>query len=111
NHHRNLFELHLKTVQEFLRCLVRIEIHVGVGMSVAAEKLAQHQRVGRVARAHQNKVPLAAIDQFYAPQDEGAHENLAELRISCDERTQALPAELQKFARFGDAAAHEGTPP
>ena len=67
----------MKTVEQILVALVGIEIYVGVGMPIAGKKFAQTQRLGRVLRAQQNHVTLAAINQLNAAQNERSHEDFA----------------------------------
>jgi hypothetical protein len=108
--HRNFVQFHVKPVEKCLRRLVRVEIHVGVRMLIPAEEFAQAQRIGRVARTQQDHVPLAATDQFQPAQDEGPHENLAQLGIPCDERPQTIRTQFQKLTGLGDPAAHQAAP-
>jgi hypothetical protein len=48
-------------------------------MSIAAEKLAQAQRVRRMARAHQGHVAQVGGDESEAAEDERPHEDFAQL--------------------------------
>ena len=104
---RNFFHGDVKTVEQFLSAGIGIEIDVGVRMSVAGEKLAQTQRLGRVPGAHQNNVSPALVDQRNPPQNEGTHEDFAEFRISGDESSQIIAAHFQKFAGLTYAAPYE----
>ncbi len=110
SHCRNFFQLDFETVEEFLVRSVRVEVHVGVRMPIAGEKIAESQRLGGVAGTHQDEVALAAPDQLEAAENEGPHEDFAEFGVSSDERPQAIPGEFEKFTRLGDAAAHQATP-
>ena len=89
----------MKAIQQLLRGLIRIQIDVGVGLSVASQELAQLQRLRRVPRAHQDQIPISRVDQRQPPQDERAHQDLAQLRVLGDHRPQFLRTDLQKFAR------------
>lgn len=89
---RNLIDGNLKVIKKILIAGIDVEIDVGVGMSVASEKLAQTQRGGRVARAQQDHISLAAVNQFDTAQDESAHEDLAQFRISGNQGPQILAA-------------------
>src|ERR1700675_3393148 len=62
-------------------------------------------------RTQQDNVALAAADELQPAEDEGAHENLAQLGVLRDERPQSLSAQLEKLTRLSDAAAHQGAPP
>ena len=48
DHDGYFLQLHLKAVEEFLRSFVRIQIHVGKGMAIPGEELANLQRARRV---------------------------------------------------------------
>ena len=91
--------------------LVRVEIYVRIRMFIPGQKLAQAQRVSRVARRHQDDVALTRSDEFQPAQDEPPHENLTQLSVLCDERPQALCTQFQKLTGLRDAATHEAAPP
>ena len=107
---RNLFHRDVKTIEQFLSAGIGIEIDISVRMSVAGKKLAQTQGLGGVARAHQNNVSLPPIDQRNPPQNEGTHENFAELLISGDQSSQIIAAHFQKFASLSHAAPRQARP-
>src|SRR6266481_7543534 len=98
-------------IEKFLRSLVRVEIDVRVRMFIPGQKLAQAQRVGRVARTHQDDVALAGSNEFQPAQDEGPHKNLAQLGVLGNQRPQAICTQFQKLTWLGDAAAHKSAPP
>jgi hypothetical protein len=60
-----------------------------------------------VPRSQQNHVSLAAVDQRHSAQNEGAHENLTQLCVSCYQGPQLGAAHLQKFAGSRDPASHK----
>jgi hypothetical protein len=62
-----------------------------------------------MARAHQNQVAQSAADQLQAPQNEGAHQDLAELRILCHQGAQTFRAQLQELSGLRHPAAHQAT--
>ena len=100
--------LHVETVEQFLRRPVGIEIDVGVRKAIAAEKLAQIEGLGGVARAHQDDRSPAAANQLQPAQNEGAQQDLAQLGVLRDQDAQRVAADLEKLAGFGHAAPHQG---
>ena len=48
--------------------------------------------------------------QRHAPQDEGAHEDLAQLRVALHERAQVVPIDGDDRAVGGGARAHQAAP-
>ena len=52
-------------------------------------------------------LPEILADQREPPQDEGAHEDLAQFGVLGDQRTQAVRTDFEKFTGLGDAAAHQ----
>ena len=61
-----------------LMSLVCVEVYVGERMLIASQKLAQPQRIRRVARAHQNDAALPSTDQFQPAQNENPARLLAQ---------------------------------
>ncbi len=61
--------------------------------------------------ADQHDVAEALVDQVDAPQDEGAHQDLAELGVRLHQRKQRITAELHRFARLGDLGAYQRAAP
>ena len=60
NDYRDFGGLDVEAVKQRLGTLVGVEIDVGIGIGVAAEKLANAERAGGVAGAEQNQVAEAA---------------------------------------------------
>src|SRR5258708_22308044 len=46
-------------------------------------------------------------DQTHAPQDEGTHEEFAELGVGLNDRAQAILGDHQDLARIADASPHQ----
>ena len=109
--HRNLFGPDLEAVQKFLGRLVGIEIDVGVRMSVPAEEFAQAEGLRGVAGTHQDEVAEALPDEGQAAQNEGPHENLAQLGVRAMRARRPSALSSRNSPAAGDAAAHEGTLP
>ena len=55
----------------------------------------------------QHDVAEAVRDQLDAAQDEGAHQDLAQLAVGLHQRQQVLAIELDHLAGLGRAHAHE----
>jgi hypothetical protein len=61
-------------------------------------------------RSHQDRISGSGRDQFEAPKDEGAHENLAELDIGLHQRLQSMAVKLNHFAGLFHASARQRPP-
>src|SRR5260221_5108831 len=80
-------------------------------MSIARQELLDAQCARTVNRADEHDVAIASGDQLETAQQEGAHQNLAELAVRLNERQQRRPIELDTLARLGGADLHhDGTP-
>ena len=80
-------------------------------MIVASEKLLDPQRAGTVDRADHDDVAESLGQELDAPQDEGAHEDLAQLGVRLDEGQQARVVQLDDFAGLAHPRLHERRPP
>jgi hypothetical protein len=58
--------------------------------AVAAEEAGEPRHVRRLLRAHQHWSARAALDQHHAPQDQRAHDLLAQGRFRDEERVHLL---------------------
>src|SRR5580700_5581238 len=63
-------------------------------IGIAGQEGLQPQEIGRAGTAEQNRADTP-LQQTNAPQNEGAHDELAKLRGSHDERAQSLGVERQ----------------
>src|SRR4029077_20770219 len=80
------------------------------GIAVAGQERLQAEKLGGAGAAEQDRTD-AALQQADAPQDEGAHDQLAELRGSHAERAQPGRVERQRDAPVGTrACARERRP-
>ena len=111
DHHRHFPGLDFKTIQQLLRCLVGVQIHVSVRMCVAPKKLAYSQGVGTVPRAHHDQVAEASIDERKATQNKRPHENLTQLGILGNQRPEIGRTEFKKLASLRNPAAHKAALP
>ena len=76
---------HVEAIEHLLGVGVAIEIDVGERVAVAREEFLHPQRAGAVRRAEHDNVAEAVGDQLDAPEDEGAHEDLAQLGVGLNE--------------------------
>ena len=72
--------------------------------AVAAEEVAQAHDVGRRRRTDQHRAAGAGLDQPHAPQDQRAHDPLAEIGFGNQQRTQPVVRDQQRFD-FADRTA------
>ncbi len=79
-------------------------------MAVARQELLDAQRAGAMIRADEHDVAEPVRDQLHAAQDEGAHEDLAQLAVGLHERQQLLAVQLDHLARRADARLDERAP-
>ena len=79
-----------------------------VRVPVAREELLDPQRPGRVVRADQDHVAQASCDQLHAAQDEGAHQDLAQLGVALDETRQSIARQLDQLAAFPHPRLDQG---
>ena len=89
----------MKVIQELLRLGVLIEVDVMERMAVPRQKLLDPKRARAVHRAVDDDVPEVASDQLRTPEDERAHQDLAQLGVGLHERKQLLARELDHFGR------------
>jgi hypothetical protein len=74
-----------------------------MGIAVAGQERLQAEKLGGAGAAEQDRTD-ATLQQADAPQDEGAHDQLAELRGTHDECTQPGRIERQRDAPVGTRA-------
>jgi hypothetical protein len=67
------------------------------------------RRVSRAAGPAAHDASHVAGDQFEAPKNEGAHQNLIQLRIGLHQREQLLVTEFDHFAGFADPQSPPST--
>ena len=82
---RHVLDPDLELVEERLGVSVLLDVEVAVGMAVSGEELHQTKGAGVVARADQHRVAHVEVDQPHPAEDEGPHQQLAELGIGHDE--------------------------
>jgi hypothetical protein len=78
-------------------------------MSVPAQELSDFQRVRRMLRPQDHQVAPTLANQLQPAQDEGAHQDLAQLCVLCHQRPQVLTTEFEKFAVLRYASDHQAS--
>src|SRR5262245_37048305 len=108
--HRDVVDPDVKAIEEHLNARVGFDVLIGEGLAVTAEKLADLLGTAGVARAEQDHVLAVLRDERHPPEDEGAHQDLAELRVSFHEITQSVSLDRDDRAVASDARAHQAAP-
>src|SRR5262249_45927508 len=80
---------------------------VGIRMPVAHQELLDAQGPGGIPGPDQHGIAEAMLDERQAAEQEGAHEDLAELAVDLHERPEALAIELDHLSGFGRADVAE----
>ena len=101
--HRHIGRRDVESVQQRLGVGIAIEVDVGERMVVAGQELLHPQRAGAMRRPDQDDITQAIRNQLGPPQDECAHDDVAQLGIGLNERQQLLVVDLEDLARL----AHE----
>ena len=89
---------------------IGLDVLVGEGLPVAAEELPDVLGAARVARAEQDHVVAVLGHQRHAPQDEGAHQDLAQLRVALHQGAQVVAIDGDDRAVARGARAHQAAP-
>ena len=97
----------MKAIEKSLYIRVAVHVDVRVRMAVAGKELPEPQRASRVRRANEKGVAQAACDEHHAPQDERAHEHLADLWILLNEPPKPLRTDDEDIAVLDHTGPHE----
>ena len=92
----------MELVEQRLHVGVALDVDVPERVPVPGEELLQAERRRGVPRADDDRVAVPAREEPHAPQDERAHEDLAELGVGLHERAELRVLDAQ--ARAGAAA-------
>src|SRR5215813_402258 len=92
----------MKPIEQLLGFLVAIKIDVVKRMAVPCQKLLDAERAGTMCRANHDDVPEIVGNHLESPEDERAHQDLAQLGVGLHEVEQLLPFELEHFAGLAD---------
>ena len=104
---RNVFYRYLEAVKQGLHAGIAVDVDADVGITVAGEKLAHLERVGGMARPKQHRVAVSRCQKSHTAQDEGAHEDLAQLGVGLDDVAEIFFVDHENRAAFTHADAHE----
>jgi hypothetical protein len=88
-------------VQQFLSAGITVEIDVRKRVAVSREEFPNTKRVRRVSRTKDHHIGEAFRKYFDAPEDERAHENVAQFSISLHQPEQNRTIDFNDFACFG----------
>jgi hypothetical protein len=105
NQDRHVFGGDVKLVEQVLDVGVTVEVQVCVRMAVARQKLLDVQRACTVIRSDEHNVAKPMRNQVDPPQNEGTHDDFAQLTIGLYQRQQALASQFDNLTRFAGAHA------
>src|SRR5262249_51129204 len=97
----------VEPIEERLNLGLGLDLLVGERLPVSAEELSDTEGGRRVPGADEDQAAAAVGDESYPPENEGAHEDLAELEVSLYERTQVLAIHDDDRSIDGGARANE----
>src|SRR6185503_3801642 len=86
------------------------EVDVFVRVAIARQKLFDAKRARGVNRPDEHDISGPQLDQLDAAEDEGAHQDLAEVGVGLHEGQQMFAIQFDHFARLGGARAEQGAP-
>ena len=93
----------MKAVQQNLNLSVTVEIDVRVWMAVAGQKLFDAERPRAMIRPDEHDISEPVSNQLYPAQDEGPHDDFAELAVGLHERQEMFTIQFDHFARLDGA--------
>jgi hypothetical protein len=100
----------VEPVEQLLDVRVLFEVDIRHRLRVAGEKLLDAERTRGIARSEEYQLRRAAGDDLEAAQDEGPHEDVAQLAVGLHERHQPRAVHLDHFPRLSRAVASEAAP-
>ncbi len=104
---RHVFGPDCEALEHAPNVRVAFEIDVEKRITVAREKFTQPQRVRRIARADEHDVAVAGRQHAHSSQDEGAHEQFAQLGVGLHDCAQSLHVDGDDYATLPDTDAHQ----
>jgi hypothetical protein len=107
DHHRHVVDGDPELIQERLDAGITVEVDGRVGVAVARQERLDAERVRGMARPDEHDIAEPMCDQLRPAQDEGPHEDLAQLAVGLHEGQQGLTLELDHSARLARADADE----
>ncbi|HTB75646.1 MAG TPA: hypothetical protein VK762_20485 [Polyangiaceae bacterium] len=88
-----------------------LDVEVGVRLAVASQEFLELQRARRVPRPDENGIAQTARDTERPAQEKGAHQDVAELRVSDDDAPQAFSADFEDRPVLAHARGYERLSP
>ena len=105
DHQRQVARLDAETLHHGARFLVGVGVEHGIRVAVARQEALQPDEVGRAAAVDQQRARAACLKERDAAQNEGAHEDLADLGGADHQRANMRGIERQRGAAVGTGAA------
>src|SRR5437764_1401067 len=105
--HGDVGDADLEAIEQVLDTVVAVQVEVRVRMAVPGQELLDAQRSRAVHRAHEHDVAQAAREQLPPAQQEGTHQDLAQLAVGRHQREQMVAIDLDHCTRLGGADAPE----
>src|SRR2546428_590211 len=104
---RHVADPDLEAIEECLPVRLALQLVVGEGLTVTAQELPDFQGASRMPRADEHQAAAGLGDERHAPQNEGAHEDLAELEVPLHESAQVLAIDHDDGSVVERPSAHE----
>ena len=97
-------------VEQLLHARIPVEVDECVGMSVAGEELLDAQRALAIFGPREDDVSESLRDQLDSPEDERAHQDLAQLLVGLDEAQKIPSVDLDDLGGRDGADRAEAPP-
>ena len=107
-HQRQVVGVGLVARDQTGRRLVRGGVEHRVRVAVARQEPHEPHRVGPRGVAHEHRAPGVGLDQLHPPQDQRAHDQLAQLCIGDQEPAQRLGRQQDRLDLAHRSPVHEG---
>src|SRR5258706_13941727 len=88
----------MKVIEDLLGHRIAVEIDERRWMGIAREELANLERARRKHRTEDQDIAEALVEEHGSAEDEGAHQDRAQLRIGLDEGEQSVSRHLDHLA-------------
>src|SRR5258707_10968809 len=88
----------MKVIENLLGHGIAVEIDERRWMGIPREELANLERARRIHGPEDQDIAEALVKEHGSPEDEGAHEDRAEVRVGLDEGEQPLSPHLDHLA-------------
>ena len=105
--HGHLIELDSEAVEQGLHARIAIHIQVDIRVAVAGQKLLHSVRAPAETRADEHQAAELVGDERGATQEEGAHEDVAQLRVGLDHAAERIAVDLEHLAVLAGASPHQ----